>query len=425
MASQQFESSAVLERVERGNLCSGCGLCASLAPDAISMNLADDGFIRPKQIAGLSQENERSIAQTCPGLGQSLLDDNRAHAPMWGPVQQTFTGWSTDPRQRYAGASGGALTAIAASLVESGRVDCVIQVGADPERPQGNCTIRSSSIADISEAAGSRYAPSAPLSDLASCLLEYRNEGRRFAVIGKPCDAAGLRAWTAIDDLAARAFPVVLSFFCGGAPSEHGASALVRAMGIHPGQLQSLRYRGNGWPGKAVASAIDGETAQMSYAESWGKILSRHVQHRCKICADSSGMMADLVCADAWETDASGYPVFEDAPGKSLILTRSALGAEILREAQVTGHVELEDFDLGTLDQIQPGQRDRRRAVLARLAAQWITGRPIPRYRGLHLLAMARQNGVKRNLRNFVGMFKRLRAQAKRGVMAKNKKAQS
>ena len=50
----------------------------------------------------------------------------------------------------------------------------------------------------------------------------------------------------------------------------------------------------------------------MSYHNSWGKILSRHVQHRCKICADGTGNPADLVCADAWHADDEGYPLFEE-----------------------------------------------------------------------------------------------------------------
>jgi coenzyme F420 hydrogenase subunit beta len=37
----------------------------------------------------------------------------------------------------------------------------------------------------------------------------------------------------------------------------------------------------------------------MSYADSWGGILSRHVQFRCKICPDGTGGFADVVCADA------------------------------------------------------------------------------------------------------------------------------
>ena len=88
----------------------------------------------------------------------------------------------------------------------------------------------------------------------------------------------------------------------------------------------AFRYRGNGWPGQATATLRDGNTRSMSYHDSWGKILSHHVQHRCKVCADGTGTAADLVCADAWVSDERGYPVFEERDGVSLIVTRNAKG---------------------------------------------------------------------------------------------------
>jgi coenzyme F420 hydrogenase subunit beta len=145
----------------------------------------------------------------------------------------------------------------------------------------------------------------------------------------------------------------------------------------------------------------------MSYHDSWGKILSKHVQHRCKICADGIGVAADIVCADAWEADAAGYPVFSEAPGVSLIVARTPLGASVINTAERADVLTTQPFDSAGLDQIQPGQRERRRAVLARLAALRLLGRPIPVYKGFQLFAAARQNPVQRNLKNFLGTLRR------------------
>lgn len=144
----------------------------------------------------------------------------------------------------------------------------------------------------------------------------------------------------------------------------------------------------------------------MSYHDSWGKILSKHVQHRCKICADGSGVAADVVCADAWESDEAGYPVFEERDGTSLIVSRTALGEQIVKDAIAAGHLETEDFDVSDLAAIQPGQSNRRKSLLARLAGLALCGRPIPRYTGLHILQVARQNSMKSNAINFLGMVR-------------------
>jgi coenzyme F420 hydrogenase subunit beta len=401
-------ASPSLERVAAGDLCAGCGACAALAPGRITMAMAAPGFLRPLQSAALDPEQEVAIAAVCPGLGQRVDAAGRPDDVLWGPLLTVRTGWATDPAIRFAGASGGALTALLAWLLDSGTVDAVVQVAADPDRPLGNVTVISQSALAVRAAAGSRYAPSAPLAGLGALLQDHRTSGRRFAVVGKPCDAAALRAWTRRDTAAAAAFPVSVSFFCGGVPSETGAGMLLKALDAETGQVTGFRYRGMGWPGRATARLSDGSERSMSYHDSWGNILSRHVQHRCKICADSSGMAADIVCADAWEVDAEGYPLFEEAPGVSLIVARTVLGERLVVAAEAAGEIESMPLDLAGLAAIQPGQRDRRRAVLARLLAQRLTGRPVPRYSGLNLWRAARQATPRRNLQSFLGMMRRL-----------------
>ena len=94
-------------------------------------------------------------------------------------------------------------------------------------------------------------------------------------------------------------------------------------------------------------------------------------------------------------------------PGVSLSVARTALGAEVLAAARAAGAVETAPFDVADLAAIQPGQRERRRALWARLAALRLAGRAVPRYEGLQIAAAARQNTVRRNLRNFLGTLRR------------------
>lgn len=400
-------ASVGLERVRKGDLCAGCGACAGLFPESLRMSEVAPGFLRPVQTGPLRPEDEATFAAICPGLGQRVSPEGRIDSDLWGPYVGMQTGWASDPDIRFAGSSGGALSMIVLFLIESGRVDRVVQTASAPDLAIGNATVVSDGRDGILAAAGSRYAPSAPLSALSGLLEENRTQGRRFAFVGKPCDAAALRALAARDPRIAEAFPVILSFFCAGVPSHAGGRAVVRALGLDPDRLAAFRYRGNGWPGRATAVDQEGREASMSYHDSWGKILSKHVQHRCKICADGSGVAADIVCADAWESDAKGYPVFDEAPGISLIVARTALGAEVIEAARRAGRIETAPFDPAGLAAIQPGQRERRRALLARLAALRLAGRPVPRYEGLRIAAVARQNPLGRNLKNFLGMLRR------------------
>ncbi|MCB1333344.1 MAG: Coenzyme F420 hydrogenase/dehydrogenase, beta subunit C-terminal domain [Roseivivax sp.] len=396
-------TSPSLARVARGDLCAGCGACAGIAPGKVAMTVAAPGFLRPSQLARLNAEEEAAIAAACPGLGQRVAPEGRSDDVLWGPYVWMKTGHATDPDLRFAGSSGGALSRMLIHLVETGVVDAAVTNGADPDLPIGNVTVIAADPAEVAASAGSRYAPSAPLARLA----ELKADGRRFAFVGKPCDVAALRALIARDPSLNTVFPVLLSFFCAGVPSHAGGRAVLAALGTTLEDTAAFRFRGNGWPGRATARDRAGEERSMSYHDSWGQILSRHVQHRCKICADGSGLAADIVCADAWEADEAGYPLFDEGAGTSLIVARTAHGAALLADAETAGAIATQPFDVATLAAIQPGQRERRRALLARLAARRLAGLPIPRYTGLRLAAAARQNPLSRNVKNFLGMMRR------------------
>lgn len=400
----RFRSNKVLSGIRQGNLCAGCGACAGAFPDKLTMEMSPPGFLRPREIAPLNSTEEDALARFCPALGQTVDAKGRSDHTLWGPYLEMRTGWSTDPEVRFAGASGGALSGLLIHLLESGEVEAIAQIAAASDRPIANQTVISTDRAGVLASAGSRYAPSAPLAQLTDLLTS----GRRHAFVGKPCDVVALRALASERSEIAAAFPVLISFFCAGVPSEAGGRAVLTALGTELEEVESFRYRGQGWPGRATAILKDGREASMSYHDSWGGILSKHVQHRCKICADGTGKAADIVCADAWESDAAGYPVFDEAEGISLIVGRTEVGVRVLKDAVTAGQIETDTFDVKLLAAIQPGQRERRRALLARLLALRLAGRPVPLYKGLHLWSAARQNPFLRNLKNFLGMFRRV-----------------
>jgi len=395
--------SAALKRVSHGNLCAGCGGCALVAPGKIEMVMTPPGYLRPRQNAPLEPQEDARIARICPGLGQQVEVGARIDDVLWGPYLSMFTGYSTDPVLRHAASSGGALSGVLTHLLECGDIDAVIQTGASPQVPVANVTVLSETGAEVAYAAGSRYAPSAPLANLEPHL----DSERRFAFVGKPCDVAALRALALEDPRIDARIPVMLAFFCAGVPSQTGAEMILERLGTDLAATATFRYRGHGWPGRATARLKDGSEVSMSYFDSWGGILSKHVQLRCKVCADGTGTAADLVFADAWHCDDRGYPLFEERDGVSLIVARTAKGAALMAGAEAGGKLTTQAFDPAALAAIQTGQSGRRRALFARLAGLRLLGRVVPRYRGLHVMAPARQNTIKSNLINFLGMIRR------------------
>lgn len=395
-------TSPTLQAALDGKLCSGCGLCAGIAPAAVEMVIAPPGFLRPRQSAPLSAEQERAVAGACPALSVAPWDDTGAPEvhPAWGPYRRILTGHATDPKVRYVGSSGGFLTALARFALAEGLVDAIVTVQAgDSEAPLAN-PVRIIDDADaLLVAAGSRYGPSAPLATIGALL----DDGRRFLFTGKPCDVSALRQLGKLDPRVADRFPFALSFFCGGVPSLTGSERVIEAMGLVPSEVTAFRYRGNGWPGKARAETVSGASAEMDYGTCWGGYLSKHVQFRCKICPDAVGGAADIACADAWFGGETGYPQFDDREGRSLVMVRSHAGAGLLDAALAKGVVACEASSIADIDLMQPSQKKRKSLVGARTKALVATLRPRPRFAGVRVRDAARGAPLRDRARNFLG----------------------
>ncbi|RVU05108.1 hypothetical protein EOE18_10300 [Novosphingobium umbonatum] len=396
--------SPTLAKVAKGDLCTGCGLCAGIGQGAITMETVAPGYTRPRQIAPITPALENTIKTACPGSVVGPWTEAPHRHPYWGPYYQSLTGYATDPKVRYAGSSGGGITSLALFALETGLVDRVLHVLPDPAHPTRNVMAWSDRPEDVITGAGSRYAPSSPLGQIEEALAD----GRRFVFIGKPCDVAALRQLATVDARVDQQIPLMLSFYCAGIPSHAAADKVIRAMGLEPEKVTSFRYRGNGWPGLTIARTDDGQQGEMRYAESWGKHLSGQVQYRCKICPDGVGGAADIACADAWYGDDGGYPQFEEQDGRSLIMSRTARGDALLRKAIEAGRVAVEPLDVNDIDHMQPGQTRRKRVLIARLAAAMVTFQPRPVMDGLDIGLASKRAGMQEKLKNFVGSVRRI-----------------
>ena len=396
--------SPTLERVVGGQLCSGCGLCASVGGEAIEMTVAPPGYNRPRQIAPISEAQEETIAQTCPGAVVAPWHPAPETHVYWGPYHSVATGHATDAALRHLASSGGMISALLIHALASGRVDAVLHIVADPERPTRNIVQISRTADAVLNGAGSRYAPSSPLAEIERVLAG--NE--RIAFVGKPCDVSALHQLGARDPRVADRIPLVISFFCGGIPSHGGTDRILTDLGVEAAAVAQFRYRGDGWPGFATATRHDGSAERMTYMASWGGHLSKTVQFRCKICPDPVGGVADIACADAWECDERGYPLFEELDGRSLILARTEYGEAFVREALAAGAIRLDPAKAEDIDSMQPSQARRKRLELSRLLALVATFQPRFRARGLHVLAAARRAGPGETLRSFAGSVRRI-----------------
>ncbi|CAN7774121.1 Coenzyme F420 hydrogenase/dehydrogenase, beta subunit C-terminal domain [Caballeronia sp. LjRoot34] len=394
----------VVSKVVASGLCSGCGACAAAGSRGpVQMKLDPDGFLRPLVEGELSPGFTHAFRRICPGLTLRLRTDAPQTHAEWGPIHGVRTGWAVDPEIRYRGSSGGVLSALLIYLLESGKADFVAHVAVSTDDPLLNIRRISRTRDEVLSGAGSRYAPAAALDDI-DALFEL---GGRFAFVGKPCDVAALRAYLAVHTERVSQVVMILSFMCAGVPSMAGTHEVLAALGTNAVETASFVYRGNGWPGFATARTFDGRELKMDYAASWGKILGKRLQLRCKVCPDGTGEFADITCADAWYGP-GGYPNFEERAGRSLIISRTHAGEDLVRAALAAQAVCAQECAIDAIADMQPYQLMRKQVVLGRLAAVMVRRRIIPSYSGLRLWRAAHRGGWGGVLRNALGTFRRL-----------------
>lgn len=403
-----------IDRVVTSGNCSGCGAC-SLLSDAVKMELSEDGHLRPTvaPTAG-SLAAAKQFRRVCPGVSVSRprRPQNGSVHPTFGPYLEAWEGWAADTELRLAGSSGGVISALSQFVLECsddggtavpGRSG--VAAAQSPVLPTRTSVMRLTSNADVANAAGSRYAPVANAS-------EYSKDLSFF--VGKPCEVSATRAFDSVHGTEKESSPVRISFFCAGTPSQHATDSLVSELGVVPADATAVRYRGDGWPGFFSVTASDGSKATTTYQDSWGRVLGRQLPWRCKLCPDGTGMHADISVGDYWEAGENGYPSFTERAGTSVVLARTARGAQLLRLARLRGVVVLAPADLKRASSAQPLQVERRKVLAGRLFGRLLVGRRVPRYKGFGVLVNLARHPLA-NCRSFAGsMLRQLSRPSKR-----------
>ena len=394
-----------VRQIVEGRLCVGCGACGYICPeDRIQLvDFVSEG-IRPvvdradcvtcteclKVCPGY--ENDHVALNERPGIIPELAD-------RCGPVLEIWEGHAADREIRFAGASGGVISALALYCLEREAMHGVLHIGMDPEQPTRNRTTLSRSRAELLANSGSRYAPASACDRLE--LIE-RAPGK-CVFIGQPSEVTALRKAVGLRPELGRNLGLAVSFFCAGAPSRGGTLALLEKLGVAPENVANLRYRGNGWPGMFTVGMKDGAKSPppMTYRESWG-FIQAYRPFSTHLIPDGTGEDADISCGDPWYRE-----IPKDEPGLSLVVVRTERGREVVRAAAEAGYLELKAAEPWQLLESQTNLIAKRGAVGGRVATLRACGLPAPKLRGFSLAKNWWRLSWREKFRSTVGTLKR------------------
>ena len=410
--TQQRSARDRLNAISEQGLCAGCGLCQAIAgPGRVQVTKASNGYERPVITGSIDDAVVDTIYDCCPGtridgLPARLIDADTKIDKVWGPWRRIVRGWAGDPAQRFEGATGGALTALAGYLLDSKRVSFILHVKASRREPTFGERHLSFSKEDVLEAAGSRYGPAAPLIDIDAVLAR----GAPFAFIGKPCDISALRNYARHDQRVDALVKYWLTPVCGGYMPPEAMDAFLRREGIDPARVTSLRYRGRGCPGPTRLEA-DGRVHEWHYLDFWGEDASQwQLPFRCKICPDGIGEAADIAASDTWPGGSPTRQGSLEDPGVNAIVARTKAGAELIAAARRDGALVLEhDLTPDDMSAYQPHQVRKKYCAGPRHQGLGDEGRIVPETHGLRIAELAQERPAQHSTQQRTGTRQRIR----------------
>ena len=337
------------------DLCRDCGLCYDICPGhAVDFEGLSDRFL------GDGTDNSR--------IGRYLT---------------IHIGHATQETVRWNAASGGIVTALLIAALRKGIIDGAIVTRMNPEAPLEPLPYLATTEEEILASVGSKYCPVAANLRLRDVL----SSDGKFALVGLPCHIHGLRKAQTRNRKLREKVAFCISIFCGLNMSPAGTRVMLNRRGVPIENVTQIKYRGTGWPGSLQVEMLDGQTLSEPYLDYFDNHFMCYELHRCNLCCDSFGELADISCGDAWLPE---YKSSDDR-GTSVVVFRSERGSDLL---SLVGS-EVLALERLSIDKAVQTQRLalvwKKEWLHAKAALVKLSGREVPTYE--HDLPPARLSG--------------------------------
>lgn len=342
MSANARDSLAYLRaRIIDAGLCTRCGSCVGLCP-VEKLHFSDPlGACLPVVDDALDCGDCGGIClAVCPGESVDFAALNRqvmGAVPediLLGAARSWHVAWASDAEVRAAGASGGAITALAGYLLDAGIVQGVACLIDDPEQPLLPRPVIARDRDTLRLSQQSKYSI-APLNTILREIEEF--EGR-VAIVALPDQVHALRKLEALDHPVMNKIALILGSYCGAVQHFTAVEAFLRKHGIRDlDTVARVEYRAGAWPGKLRVTLRDERTLELDkfYANYMTMFYS---VERSLLCVDLSNELADISFGDAWATR---YEARHE--GFSLVALRTARGEEAWRACLDAGAIGREE----------------------------------------------------------------------------------
>ena len=328
------------EVILRG-LCTHCGSCAGLSGGGIKMTESEHGPI-PEYINDEIILDDL-IYSSCPGKGinypnlvKYLFNSQKIDWRI-GYYKNTYVGYSLNEKIRKNGASGGVITSLLLYLLENNLIDGAITLKQGSPMPWLAEPIIATTSKEIIDGAQSVYAP-IPVNIIFDKVKSFQG---KLAFVGLPDQIASLRYIQNQNIEWAKKIKYVFGPYVGTNMYSGAIKSFLRSNGYkNLEDISKLKYRDGEWPGYLKINMKDGNVlkAEKFY---YNYLIPFYITNSSLLSTDFTNELTDISVGDAWN------PKYENlGKGFSVIISRSKLGEDLLKEMKRKNLIKLDNISL-------------------------------------------------------------------------------
>ena len=358
----------VIDLVVNNDICIGCGLCVYKCPSkALDMKFNELGFLVPELVDDCDLDG--ACITVCPfninplaeiksenELANNFLNETENSHPKIGKYKNIYAGYSEE--HRLTSSSGGMATFVLTDLLQRGIVNHVFSVKKGTEGGAHYEYAISNNKQELLKGSKTRYFPVT----LATVFSQLDKLNGNVAIVGVACFIKAIRLAQFSDPLLKEKIPFLVGIICGGVKSSFFTDYLSNKSGVENKQYTNPNYRIKNFDSSAgdysfgCTSVITKEKKSIKMrhvGDMWGTGLFK--ANACDFCDDVTTELADISVGDAWL-----HPFVENGRGDNVLVTRSNLAEQIIKEGIANNSLKLEKLSLDQFLASQKGSFNHR-----------------------------------------------------------------
>lgn len=322
-----------IQHVSDSFMCSNCGACKVICPkETIDFKWSSMGRMS-------AQVSDKCVdcgicTKVCPSLNNAAACFEDQYV---GSIEALYTGRAVDDKIFRNAQSGGAVTAVLSYLLKNKKIDCAVvckmTAGKTP-------VVQSTIITDVKDLGQTQKSCYTPVDMLS--ILKYTKDYESVAFVGLPCHMQGL---TLLKKSSKRFHNVKYKL---GLICDRTLCASIQDLFVarYTSQFSKKNIKidwrrkclnNKSFCYKSAPIVVYSDKDECTVPNSVRFYLKEpFTSPRCRVCSDKINVMADLVFGDPWRMENIDW-----VKGESVIIARSSLGNNLLREMQANGVLQL------------------------------------------------------------------------------------